>query len=169
MNACGIDPGKTGALVVLRPDGTSSTLRMPIKEDGKSIDGIKVAAWLIAHEVDFVIVEKIEARGHRNKEGKAIRNAGNEFRFAIGVGVIHGCLDTLKIPYALVRPMIWKPAILKGLGLDKEAAIKYVQLTLPHVDLKPGRCTTPQDGIADAACLAVFAGIYAKKRQRFTK
>jgi len=156
MIVCGIDPGKTGALVALRPDGTSALLRMPIKEDGKSIDGKAVALWLTLESVDVVCIELIGARGHRNAAGKAIRNAGNEFRFAIGVGVLHGVLDAMAIPYKTVSPMRWKVAILKGTGTDKAAAISYVQRFLPQVDLTPGRMTKPNDGIADAACMAVY-------------
>lgn len=156
MNICGIDPGKQGAAVVLRCDGTHAALRMPIKKDGKSIDGEALSAWLVAQEVEYAVVEKIGARSHRNSAGKATRNAGNEFRFAIGVGVIHGCLDALGIPYRLVQPMMWKSRVLRELGTDKDAAIRYAQGMWPQVDLQPGRCTTPQDGIADAICLADY-------------
>lgn len=156
MNICGIDPGKQGAFVLIRCDGTSAVLRMPIKPDGKTVDGVAISKWLLEQEVTHAVVEKIGARGHRNQQGKAIRNAGNEFRFAIGIGVIHGCLDSMGIPYKKIMPMTWKPKVLRELGLDKKAAIKYAQDFWPQVDLQPGRCTTPHDGIADAVCLADY-------------
>lgn len=155
MNIAGVDPGLKGAAVVLRRDGTAAVLRMPVKPDGKSIDGDALAAWLFAQEVDAAVVEKIGARAHQ-ANGKTIRNAGSEFRFAIGVGVIHGCLEALGVPYRLVQPITWKAKILRGLGTDKDAAIKYTQQFLPQVDMTPGKCRVPQDGIADAACLAVY-------------
>lgn len=164
MNICGIDPGLSGAAVVLRPDGTASVLRMPVKKDGKSIDGAALSAWLLVQDIDQAVVEKIAARGHRDQNGKAIRNAGNEFRFAIGVGVIHGCLETLGIPYKTVQPMVWKSKVLGQLGTGKDAAITYAQRHLPQVELIPGKCRTPQDGIADAACMAQWGKTYITKK-----
>lgn len=164
MNLCGIDPGKTGALVLLRPNGTSVVLRMPVKPDGKSIDGKAISAWLLEHEVTHAVVEKIGARGHRDAQGKSIRNAGNEFRFAIGVGVIHGCLDSMNVQYKTIQPMTWKTKVLGRRGLDKKAAIAFAQEKWPGVNLKPGQCRTPQDGIADAVCLADYGLNYTNWR-----
>lgn len=155
MIYCGIDPGVKGALVALGPDG-SQVLPMPTRRDGKEVDGVAVAAWLLAHDVERVVIEKVGARNMFNASGKAIRKAGNEFRFATGYGVLQGVIQSLALPHRRVPPMTWKGRVLRGLGTDKQAAITYVQQALPQVDLMPGRCRTPQDGVADAACLAVY-------------
>ena len=165
LTICGIDPGKTGALVALRQNGIAAVLRMPLKPDGKSIDGRAIARWLVLEEVDVACVELIGARAHTNGAGKAIRNSGNEFRFAIGVGAIHGVLEAMGIPYQKVSPMRWKTAVLRGLGTDKEAAIKYVQLKMKGVDLTPGKIRKPNDGIADAACIAAYGRDHVNWRE----
>lgn len=156
MRVAGIDPGLKGALVVLGESKYCATLPMPLQDDRKSIDGEAIAAWLLAEEPDLVVVEKVGARNHLGPGGRVVRKAGNEFRFATGYGVILGVLQAMGLPYRLVTPMVWKAKVLGGYGTDKEAAIAFVQDNYPQVDLTPRRCRVPQDGIADAACLAVY-------------
>lgn len=161
----GIDPGLQGAAVALYPDGTSAVLRMPVHTCGKRINGTVLMAWLLAHDVDAVVVERIGARAHRNGAGKVVRNAGSEFRFAIGVGVIHGVLEGLALPYRTVQPQTWKAKVLgRDAASGKQGAIEYVQNALPHVNLVPDKCRVPQDGIADAACLAVYGQTFINWR-----
>lgn len=161
----GVDPGIKGAVVVLTPNASPATLRMPLLSDGKRIDAGAVAAWLLAQDVDAVVVEKIGARAHRNAAGKTIRNAGAEFRFAMGVGKLLGALEASALPYREVQPQTWKAKVLgRGAASGKQGAIEYVQVHLPQVDLCPGLCRTPQDGIADAACLAVYGQTFINWR-----
>lgn len=155
MRIIGIDPGLKGAAVLLAPD-EAAVLRMPVAPDGKSIDGASLTGWLLVQEPDLVIVEKLGARNMFGAGGKAIRKAGNEFRFATGYGVIQGVLQSLALPYKLVQPMVWKARVLTGTDMGKDAAIAYVQRCYPDIDLTPDRCRTPQDGIADATCLAEY-------------
>jgi len=156
MRIAGCDPGMKGALVLLADDERPAVLRMPVGDTGKEVDGRALAAWLLAEEVDLVILERVQARNTFNTAGKAIRKTGNEFRFATGYGVIQGVMQACGIRYRRVQPMTWKSKVLGGLGSDKDAAITYCQTRLPDVDLTPGQCRTPQDGIADAACLAQY-------------
>ncbi len=155
MKIVGIDPGLKGGLVMLG-DGPPHGIVMPLNEDGRDINGAKVMAWLFVHDPDLVILEKVEARSMTDASGKAIRNAGNEFRFATGYGLIQGVLQACALRYRLVRPQAWKRKVLAGSDWSKQAAIEHVQHTLPELDLIPGRCRVPQDGLADAACLALW-------------
>lgn len=155
MVIAGIDPGVKGALVVLAPS-YAAVLPMPLNRTGKGVDGAKVAAWLLVHEVELVVLERVQARNTFNTNGKAIRKTGNEFRFATGYGVMQGVVMAMGIPLRLVQPLVWQGAILAGYGVGKQASIRYVQDNLPEVNLTPGRTRTPQDGVADAACLAVY-------------
>lgn len=155
MRIAGIDPGLKGAAVLIAP-GEYAALRMPVAADGKSIDGATLGAWLLVQEPDLVIVEKLGARNMFAAGGKAIRKAGNEFRFATGYGVIIGALQVMGLPYKLVQPMVWKARVLAGTDMGKQAAIDFVAREYPQIDLTPDRCRSPQDGIADAACLAVY-------------
>lgn len=155
MNVVGIDPGVKGGLVVIGDHHTASR-PMPLKKNGKDMDGAAIAGWLFTEEPDLVVVEKLGARNMFAPGGKAVRKAGNEFRFATGYGVIRGVLESMGLKYRLVQPVMWKAAVLAGTDMDKQAAIDYVQQHYPDIDLIPGRCRTPQDGIADAACMAVW-------------
>lgn len=162
MRIAGCDPGLKGAFVLLAGDETPVVLPMPVTDNGKEIDGTAIAAWLMMNEVDMVVLERVGARNTFNSQGKAIRKTGNEFRFATGYGVIQGVLQACGIRYRRVQPMTWKSKVLGELGSGKDAAIYYCQNHLPRVDLIPGRCRTPQDGIADAACLAVYGRMTEK-------
>lgn len=155
MRAVGIDPGRKGALVLLDDNGDTDTLQMPLRDDGKTLNGASIAAWLLITEPDVVVVEKLGAR-NLFSDGKAVRKASNEFRLATGYGMLLGILEAMGIPYRLVLPMNWKTKVLGSYGTDKEAAIAWTQDNCPQVDLIPGRCRVPQDGIADAACLAAY-------------
>lgn len=163
MKIAGIDPGLKGGLVLLG-DGPPRGCLMPLTEDGKQINGARLAAWLFVHEPDLVILERLGARSMTDQGGKAIRNAGNEFRFATGYGVIQGVLQALAIPYRLASPQAWKRRVLAGTDWSKQAAIAHVQRTLPDLDLVPGKCRVPQDGLADAACLALYGQHRERKR-----
>lgn len=155
MRIVGIDPGLKGGLVLLS-DEPPRGIVMPLKEDRKEINGAKVMAWLFVHDPDLVILEKVGARSMDDQGGKAIRHAGNEFRFATGYGLIQGVLQSCALRYRLVSPQAWKRKVLAGSDWSKQAAIAHVQRTLPDLDLIPGHCRVPQDGLADAACLALW-------------
>lgn len=154
----GIDPGLKGGLVLIAPPDYWAT-PMPTRKgnsDKEIIDALAIAGWLMAAEPDLVVVEHQGARNTFSSTGKAQRRTSAEFRYATGYGKILGVLESMKIRHKTVRPQVWKRDILPGTDRDKNAAIAHVQRELPCVDLKPGRCRTPQDGLADAACIALW-------------
>lgn len=77
-------------------------------------------------------------------------------------------------PVHVVGARTWQ----KALGVHhenrmerKERAIEHVKRHWPGVNLAPGRCTTPQSGIADAVCLAEYGqsiecGVTLEKRRK---
>lgn len=155
MRVAGIDPGLSGGLALLSPTECYAD-RMPLRTDGKEVDGAAIGAWLFVAEPDLVIVERQQARNTFNAQGKAIRKTGAEFRFATGYGIILGVLQSMALPYRRIQPMAWKAAVLGERGTDKAAAIRYCQDTYPTINLIPKGCRVPQDGLADAICLAAF-------------
>ncbi len=161
MNIVGIDPGLEGGLVLLGERLLAS--RMPTRE--REIDGAAVARWLLFAEPDLVVVERLTARNTFDANGKAIRRTGAEFRFATGYGVLQGVLQAMALDYWLVTPQAWKRRILADTDWSKAAAITHIQATLPDLELIPKGCRVPQDGLADAACLALY-GRYRMERRK---
>ncbi len=160
----GIDPGLKGGLVLLAPDRCAGRL-MPLRPDGKEVDGAAVMAWLFVAEPDLVVIERLGARAVTDQGGKAIRSSGAEFRFATGYGILLGVLQACAYPHRRVSPQAWKRRVLAGSDWSKAAAIAHVQRTLPDLDLTPGRCRVPQDGLADAACLALYGRAHLERRR----
>lgn len=145
MRVVGIDPGAKGGLVLIAPGEVDCTL-MPMMAG--EVDGRELAIWLLLASPDVVVLEKV---GARPKQG-----VKSMFTFGTRYGVVKGVLEAMGIPYRMVTPQAWKRAVLAGTKKDKDAAIAFVRRAYPTIDLTPGRCTSPQDGIADAACMAVW-------------
>lgn len=145
MNIVGIDPGAKGGLVLIGDNEVDSTL-MPMAAG--EVDGHAVSLWLLLAEPDLVILEKVSAR-----PGQGVTSM---FTFGCRYGAVKGILEAMAIPYRQVTPQAWKRKVLAGTKKDKDAAIAFVRRAYPTINMTPGRCTTPQDGIAEAACMAVY-------------
>lgn len=139
----GIDPGLHGGIAIIR-DGNVSARPMPVIEG--DISGIRI--WNMLDRVDLVIMEKVSAMP---KQGVT-----SMFHFGVGYGMIQGLITASKIPLRLVTPQAWKKEILAGTSKDKAAAIEYVTRVFPDVNLIPDGKRKPQDGIADAVCIAEY-------------
>ena len=122
----GIDPGCSGALVILREDGEIvDTLLMPtIKVGTKSrVNGAAVAAWIKQwsdrFENDYTarpfhaFLEQVGAM-----PGQGVSSM---FTFGHAAGLVEGVVTGAGIPLTLVTPQAWKKKA--GLiGQDKDAA-----------------------------------------------
>lgn len=145
----GIDPGCTGALVLLAPDGSlMSFLPMPTVKVGKSsrVNGAAVAAFLRKNSsCAHAYLESVHAMP---KQGVT-----SVFTFGHAAGVVEGLLQGIGIPYTLVTPQSWKKRA--GLiGSDKDAARSRAIQLWPlwrDLDLK-GK----GQALADAALIARF-------------
>lgn len=149
----GIDPGCSGALVVLAPDGSlMSSLLMPTFKVGKSsrVNGAALASFLKeftkygAHNAHAYL----EAVHAMPKQGVT-----SVFTFGHAAGVVEGLLQGIGIAYTLVPPQTWKKRA--GLiGTDKDAArSRAIQLwpSWRDLDLK-GK----GQALADAALIARY-------------
>jgi crossover junction endodeoxyribonuclease RuvC len=115
MNIMGIDPGLSGAFVVLE-DGTPIEWGiMPIVVEGtsKRVNGTHLAAIWRNTKIDVACLENVGAM-----PGQGVTSM---FTFGHAVGTVRGVLGALEIPVRLITPQVWK----KHVGLinkDKDAA-----------------------------------------------
>jgi crossover junction endodeoxyribonuclease RuvC len=156
----GIDNGKDGGLVIMREDGAQiEGWVMPTFDDG--IDMVELLRvlreeWLsltraLRPSALFVVLEKAQSMP---KQGVA-----SSFKYGRGYGAAEMALISLQIPYQLVPPLTWQKPMLHGMpGSDTKArSVNKCRQALPTLDLMPGRRRKPHDGLADAACMALFA------------
>lgn len=140
MTYIGIDPGKSGALCVISEDGTVAVSfdREAYTELLAGVDGTNAVCCL----------EKVGAM-----PGQGVTSM---FSFGENFGFIQGVLEAYHIPYELVRPQKWKKEF--SITADKNTAIDVCKRLLPSLNLKKTeRCKKDDDGIAEAALMAVYA------------
>lgn len=146
----GIDPGLKGGIAVIPVHNARASVAypMPLVADKKNIDWVAVGD-LLRPWAGPVYIEKVHAMP---KQG-----VSSTFKFGAGFGGLLGVCGALKRPVALVTPQKWKKSVLSAYEeRDKAAAIDYTAKKFPGVSLTPGRTRTPQDGLADAICIAVY-------------
>ena len=120
MRVIGIDPGATGALVMLEDGTPIEWMEMPVVKIGSTtrVNASAVADFLQESLAWHVFVESVHSMP---KQGVA-----SSFNFGHNVGTIMGVLGALRIPHTLVTPQAWKKAA--GLiGTDKDAALDGTQ------------------------------------------
>jgi crossover junction endodeoxyribonuclease RuvC len=115
MNILGIDPGLSGAFVVLEDGVPIEWGVMPIVVEGtsKRINGTALAAIWRNTKIDVAFIENVGAM-----PGQGVTSM---FTFGHATGTVRGVLGALEIPVRLVTPQAWK----KYVGLlnkDKDAA-----------------------------------------------
>jgi crossover junction endodeoxyribonuclease RuvC len=118
----GIDPGLTGALALCR-DGGWTLLDMPIAGDAKhrDINGPELCRWLREHAPDHAFIEFAAAR-----PGQGVSSM---FRFGCCYGALKMALSACGVPYTVITPAKWKPAVGIHTGADKEASrLRALQL-----------------------------------------
>lgn len=146
----GFDPGQKGGCAVLKNNGEIKAIPMPLA--GKELDIQSIASWIkdvqFDNSISLAVCEK--ARG---MPGQGITSTCT---FCRGYGILLGILGALAIPTILVTPQAWKKTILAGTKKDKDAAIAYVRMKYPTVELVPKGCRKPHDGMADSICIAEY-------------
>lgn len=114
----GIDPGCSGAVVVLNASGQyQNSIAMPTLKVGTKtrVNGAAVASFLRAFDLN-VAEAFLEQVGAMPGQG-----VSSMFTFGHAAGCVEGILQGLLIPYSLVTPQAWKKTA--GLiGSDKDAA-----------------------------------------------
>jgi len=165
----GIDPGSTGALAVILPDGTVKLIDTPIIETKvsgkkrKEYDDAEMARLLRRlrelgqeHGVRVhVTLEKVNAMP--SIDGKRSMGATSAFSFGTGYGVWRGALAALQVPFELVAPQRWKKHMLPDTAKDDGAVAAIASRLFPAA---AGRMRGPKGGIkigrVDALLLAAY-------------
>jgi len=161
--AIGIDPGKTGAVValMLANDGIRCVYQAlthhvaPNLEPDLMYRAVMDARNAIidacGEEESYTICAVLERVGAMPKQGLS-----STFNFGHGRGVWRGCSAANGWHVLEPRPADWARSILRNIpGDGKDRAIMRAS-QVRGIELIPPGCRVPQDGIADAACLALF-------------
>lgn len=140
----GIDPGKSGALAVLYPDGKVERTLF----DSTEYDNI---LHHLSSRYPFEVVCCVEKVSAMPGQGVV-----SMFNFGHNLGFIEGLLKAYSIPYQLVPPQTWKKEF--SLSGDKAKSIEVCQKLFPNVNLlATERSRKPSDGIAEAILMAEYA------------
>lgn len=145
----GIDPGCSGAIVVLEDDIPVDGMLMPTLKVGTNtrVNGAAVADLLAKHRGAPVFLEQV---GAMPGQGGA-----SMFTFGHAAGLVQGVVVGAGNPLTLVTPQKWKKAA--GLiGTEKDASRSHAILLWPHwrdLDTK-----IKGQALADAALIARFGG-----------
>jgi crossover junction endodeoxyribonuclease RuvC len=147
MRVLGIDPGASGALVLLENGQPIEWTEMPTLKIGKStrVNAPALTDWIASCCCDYVYVEQVHAM-----PGQGVTSM---FNFGHSCGTVMGVLGALGLPHAMVTPQSWKKAA--GLiGTDKDAArARAIQMWPKWRDLdKKGK----GQALADAALIAAY-------------
>ena len=167
MRRIGIDNGAKGAIVVIDGDYRPTLVEpMPVINVGVRRKGKKGTKNIL--DMQRVICVLREARDESDGDIYAVlehaqvfpgEGRSTAFTAGRGYGALEMALVSLGIPYDIARPRVWQSAILTGIeGIDTKArSVLKCRREFPTIDLTPGRRRKPMDGIADAACLALYA------------
>lgn len=140
----GVDPGLSGALALLDPDG-----RFMWVQDMPAVAGV-VSGVLVA--------DMLSGEGHEGYRQAVIENVHampeqgvtSTFKFGRSLGVVEGVITANRWPVVYVTPARWKKAL--GLSADKGASRRRaIELWPEHAHLFE---RVKDDGRAEAALLA---------------
>jgi crossover junction endodeoxyribonuclease RuvC len=148
MIVLGIDPGLSGALACLGPDGLTIH-DMPTLKAGtkREIDEVELARLIDA--VGPIGLAALEQVGVRPGEG-----AVGAFSFGRGYGLLRGILRAHFVPVVDVTPAKWLRAIGIKTGAGKDASRA---LAKEHFQRDAGLfARVKDDGRADAALIALW-------------
>ena len=142
----GIDPGTSGAIVLIDDDGKFiDALPMPSIKTGKAsrVNAAAIVAFLSAYKLllDHCYIEQVGAM-----KGQGVTSM---FSFGHSAGVVEGLIAGMGIPYSKITPQAWKKAY-NLIGKDKDAARSRA------VELYPDVRLLDQKGKGQAIADAIF-------------
>jgi hypothetical protein len=146
----GIDPGKTGAIAVLKFNELDRPELLDCPMLGKAIDSLGIVAlfehylqWATPPRI-FVAIEKAQVMPLKlvNKQSQG---SVSMFKYGVAYGIYLGIINSFKIPFMEIHPQTWK----KEFGLinqPKEASVVVAKQLFPLIQNKiylkkhHGRC-----------------------------
>lgn len=153
MIVAGIDPGKTGAMVILFPDNSVIVCRVPLMK----LRGKEVPAWsdwwaqwgTAGVDVDKTIIEHVAAR--------PTQGVTSMFNFGVAYGFAQCIAVSFGAPIHYTTPSVWKGK-LRLLNSDKNASREMARRLMPKISKDVER--VKDDGVAEAALLAYYGRQY---------
>ena len=158
MLVAGIDPGKDGAIVVLR-DG--AIVQQTLLRD------CTPPSYLKCLKLDAVFIEKAQVM---DKDPNVRPSARAMFSYGRDYGFLCGSLIDLPCPLYYIPPQEWTGAVHKMSphiqGKPKEASLFVARKIWPGMDWRASeRSRKPHDGIVDAALIGFYGWRkYCEKR-----
>jgi len=154
----GIDPGKKGAVAILTPR-TNAVFRTPVNGSEHDVRGMTRALDKALFEyaparLDVVFAVEQSPNIYVGASKTSTRGIkGVSFSEGIWVGIIGaiGFREVLR-----PTPKQWQ-SIVNRTKDAKGDAVRFCKTFLPEIGLRPGKCSKPHTGIADAACIAAWA------------
>lgn len=151
MIKIGIDPGLSGAVVVLEDDLPTEWYRMPTMKTGSAN---RVNAAALAAIIRRTIFDDEETRAYvelvSSMPGQGVASM---FSFGHSAGVIQGVLGAYRMPVKMVTPQSWKKRA--GLiGKDKEASRTLA------IQMWPNWRDLDKKGVGQAYADAAFIALY---------
>jgi crossover junction endodeoxyribonuclease RuvC len=158
----GVDPGANGAIALFDPAGVAQAWvwDIPVKDEG-GVDPFALSEviedlmWAPYGRSIKAVVENVHSMP---------RQAG-AFNFGLYTGIVHGVLAAHSIPFELIAPSQWKPAmgLSRGATSGPENKSKSRALaTQLFPSLADSFKRVKDDGRAEALLLAVY---YANRRK----
>jgi crossover junction endodeoxyribonuclease RuvC len=154
MRILGIDPGHTGALVLLDMRVTLSEPELAFADMPTARSGTRgrpqVVEALVADIVrnfrpEHAIFEDVHSMRHQG--------VASTFAFGLSYGVVRGVLAALNIPSTPIEPQKWRKLVALPVGADKDAArARAAQLFPVWADNFRSK---KHSGRADAALIAL--------------
>ncbi len=142
MTHLGIDPGITGGIAFVFPDGNLFVYDIPVA--GWEVDVDTLAGIFRTHgPIEMATIERAQAMP---KQG-----VSSTFKYGVAYGSLRAAVTMSRIPYQLVSPRIWKHYY--GLDSDKERARALAIRLWPGRDLFSRK---KDHGRAEAALIALY-------------
>lgn len=159
MRILGVDPGASGALVVLNTANDKLTVYdMPtveIKRGTRMVRQVSpqmIVDLLLPHQISYVFCEKVGAM-----PGQGVSSM---FAFGRAAGVIEGLMAGLALPFTLVTPQEWQKAmrVVGGKDGSRHRAAQLWPAQASEFARKK------DDGRADAALIAAYGATLKGKQ-----
>lgn len=155
MLTLGIDPGISGALAILDPDGQAELVAdLPVIRD-------RSLAWIDGGSLQNILLDALRGRSCRavveRVSAMPRQGVASSFAFGVGLGSILATLQTLRLPIELVTPAAWKLAM--GLGRDKRASLHRARLLFPAAELHLAK----HSDRAEALLIAYYAQTWRRQ------
>jgi hypothetical protein len=168
----GIDPGLSGAIGVIKPNG-NEVIDIPVLE----IEGSKVRSKSgemkrkIKHVYDITAINQIFINLKTTaismgcnieawlEKSQAMPDQGgvSNFNYGVGFGILQTVLICNKTPMNLVHPVSWKKKIMFGQGKEKDAAVYKASQLFPELTFRG-----PRGGLMDGRAEAMLIAEYGK-------